>query len=232
MRTRISIPLLALAATLLFSASASAAMVGIYRNGLDTLEQRSQLVKLSGRDCQRGGSGEALRILVGKRTEACSYRTPVVGRDLEIAARLRLLSETPASVQHKAFVAVELRAGGGAKYQLAVFPRQRKLQLRKILPGGEVKYLRIARDAQAIAGVDMANVVRLQAINVTSGPEQGLTRLFAYVGPKLLAETVDAGAGELKGRASAVAVGALRNGNGVVASVDDVVIRVPSPFDA
>ena len=35
------------------------------------------------------------RIVVGKRTRDCSYRTPVLGRDLEIAATERLLSGTP-----------------------------------------------------------------------------------------------------------------------------------------
>jgi len=41
---------------------------------------------------------------------------------------------------------------------------------------------------------------------------------------------VDDSAGDLTGRNSAVIVGTIKNGNGVVASVDDVVVRVPSPF--
>jgi len=230
MRFRITVPLAVLAAALIVASSVSGAMVGIYRNSMDTVTLRGELLELAGRSCERGGSDSALRIVVGKRTEECAYRTPVVGRDLEIAATLRLLSGTPEPVQKKAFLAVELRAGAGAKYQLLVFPLQRKVQLRKVLAGGEVKYLQIAKNEKAVQGVNMANALRLRATNVTSGPEKGTALLYGYLGSTLVAEAADAGAGELAGRASAVAVGAPKNGKGVVASVDDVVIRVPSPF--
>jgi hypothetical protein len=221
--------LAALTAGALASAVAGAAMIGVYRNGLESLTQRSQLVKLAGRNCERSGTNGAMRIVVGKATSACSYRTPVLGRDLEIAATERLLSGTPTALQRKAFLGLELRAGGGAKYQLLVFPRQRKAQLIKV-SGEGAKYLAIAKNEKAIRGINEANVLRLRATNVSSGPERGQARLFAYVGSTLVGEAADVGAGELEGRASTVTVGTLRNGNGVVASVDDVVVRVPSPF--
>jgi hypothetical protein len=170
-----------------------------------------------------------MRIMVGKATSACSFRTPVLGRDLEIAATQRLLSGTPENLQRKTFLGLELRAGGGAKYQLLVFPRQRKAQLIKV-SGAGTKFLAIAKNQAAIKGINEANVLRLRATNVSSGPEKGQARLFAYVGKTLVGEAVDAGAGELTGRASAVVVGTIKNGNGIVASVDDVVVRVPSPF--
>lgn len=221
--------LAALAVGALACAVAGAAMIGIYRNSMETLSQRSELVKLAGANCARAGVGGAMRIEIGKRTDACSFRTPVLGRDLEIAATERLLSGTPADLQRKAFLGVELRAGAGAKYQLLVFPRQRKAQLIKVTEGGS-KYLAIARNEQAVKGIDEANKLRLRAVNVSSGPEKGQARLFAYVGKTLVGEAVDASAGDLTGRNSAVTVGTIKNGNGIVASVDDVVIRVPSPF--
>lgn len=221
--------LAALAVGALACAVAGAAMVGIYRNSMETLSQRSELVKLAGANCDRAGVSGAMRIEIGKKTSACSFRTPVLGRDLEIAATERLLSGTPADLQRKAFLGVELRAGAGAKYQLLVFPRQRKAQLIKVTEGGS-KYLAIARDEQAVKGINEANKLRLRAVNVNSGPEKGQARLFAYVGKTLVGEAVDDGAGELTGRNSAVVVGTIKNGNGIVASVDDVVIRVPSPF--
>jgi hypothetical protein len=221
--------LAALAAGLLACAVAGGAMIGIYRNSMETLDQRSQLVKLSGRTCERAGANGAMRIMVGKATSSCSFRTPVLGRDLEIAATERLLSGTPQNLQRKAFLGLELRAGGGAKYQLLVFPRQRKAQLIKVSPGG-TKYLAIAKNEQAVKGINEANVLRLRAVNVTEGPERGQARLFAYVGRTLVGEAVDEGAGELSGRNSTVIVGTIGNGNGIVASVDDIVVRVPSPF--
>lgn len=221
--------LTALVAGLLVCSVAGSAMIGVYRNSMDSLAQRSQLVKLAGSNCARAGVGDGMRITLGKRTAACSFRTPVLGRDLEIAATERLLSGTPRNLQRKAFLGLELRAGGGSKYQLLVFPRQRKAQLIKVTGGGS-KYLAIAKNEKAIKGINEANVLRLRAVNVTSGPDKGQAQLAAYVGKKLVGEAVDAGAGELSGRNSAVIVGTVKNGNGVVASVDDIVVRVPSPF--
>jgi hypothetical protein len=208
---------------------AAAAMIGVYRNGMETTAQRAQLIKLAGASCTRGGSEGALRVAIGKRTDACSYRTPVLGRDLEISATERLLSGTPVPLQRKAYLALELRAGAGAKYQLLAFPLQRKLQLVKVTSAGS-EYLAIAKDVKTLMGVNKANALRLRAVNLTSGPERGHAQLFAYVGGTLVTEATDEAAGDLSGRAAGVAVGAIKGANGVIASVDDVVVRVPSPF--
>ena len=96
MSRRLTGTLLATAlAFLALATSAGAALIGIYRNPMETSGQRAEAVKLSGERCARGGSDHAFRIAVGKRTKECSYRTPVIGRDLEISATMRLLSETP-----------------------------------------------------------------------------------------------------------------------------------------
>ena len=230
MRFRFAATFLAVAAvSALAAASVGAAMIGIYRNGMESTPQRAQLVKLAGSSCTRGGSEGALRIVVGKRTDACSYRTPVLGRDLEISATERLLSGTPDPLQRKAYLALELRAGAGAKYQLLAFPLQRKVQLIKVTATGS-EFLGIAKNVKTLMGVNKANALRLQAVNLTSGPEKGQAKLLAYVGGVLVTEASDATAGELTGRASTVAVGAVNGANGVIASVDDVVVRVPSPF--
>ena len=221
----------ALAAVLLALASpAGATLVGIYRNGMAGKGQIAQIVKLSGARCRSGGTGAAFSIAVGKETRECSYRTPVVGRDLEIAATERLLGKTPASVQQGAYLALDLRAGSGARYQLAVYPKQRKAQVRKILPGGEVQYLHIEKEVAAIEGVERDNDLRLQAFNVTEGEEKGSCHLLAYVGGELVADVTDPEPGVLTGRASGFSVGAAKAAKDAQATVDDVVVRVPSPF--
>jgi hypothetical protein len=226
MRMRIAAVLpLAGALVLLVSASAGAAMVGIYRNGMETTAQRAQLVKLAGGSCARGGSDGALRIAIGKATDACSYRTPVLGRNLEIAATERLLSGTPTALQRKAYLALELRAGGGAKYQLLAFPLQHKVQLVKVTSAGS-EYLAIEKDVKGLMGLNKANALRLRVLK----PEPGHAQLSAFLGGSLVTEATDENAGELSGTASAVAVGAVKGANGVIASVDDVVVRIPSPF--
>lgn len=231
MKVRIAATSLAVAvAALAVAASAVAALIGIYRNDMESEAQRAQIVKLAGERCGRGGSDHAVRVVVGKQTKECSYRTPVIGRDLEIAAIGRLLSNTPKAAQRKAFLAVGLRTGGaGAGYQLAFFPMQGKAQLRKVLSDGQVKYLHIEKGLKT-SGLNKASELRLQAFNATTGPEKGGCHIMAFVGGQLVADVTDPGAGELEGRASGVSLGAIGNAKGVAGSFDDIVVRVPSPY--
>lgn len=214
----------ALAAT-----AATAAMVGIYRNEMGSTAARSQLIKIGGSNCARGGSQNTLRVAVGEKTEACSFRTPVVGRDLEIAATERLLSGTPKRVQRKAYLGLELRAGGGAKYQLLVFPLQRKAQLIKHTAEG-AEYFDIAKNVSGIMGVNKANALRLRALRIRGGPDKGRTEIAGFVGREKLVEGIDAQPEDLGGEASAVVVGAPNNGDGVIASLDNLVVRTPVFF--
>lgn len=227
---RTAIFALLLAGTLAFASGAGAALIGVYRNSMESKSQLAQVVKLSGVRCGRSGSDGAFMIVVGKETKECSYRTPVLGRDLEIAATEILLSKTPKPVLQSAYLAVDLRAGGGARYQLAVFPLQRKAQLRKVLADGTIEYLAIAKNVAEIGGADKANQLRLRAFNATSGDERGNCQLIAFIGGQQVAEATDEGAGDLTGRASGFSVGSTKSAKGAQASVDDVVVRVPSPF--
>ena len=144
-------------------------------NAMGNDAQREQLRKLNGESCNRGGSEDALRITLGKRTSECSYRTPVIGRDLEIAATARLLSGTPKALRKKAFLAVDLRAGEqGAHYQLAVYPLQRKAQLRTTLPDGSTRYLKIAKGVGAIKGINEPNELAAASLQCHQRPGQRL----------------------------------------------------------
>lgn len=227
---RIAVVASLLAAALVFASGAGAALIGLYRNNMDSDGLRSQILKLSGERCARGGSSSAFRILIGKQTKECSYRTPALGRDLEIAATERLLSATPVPVQRSAYLALDLRAGGGARYQFAVYPLQDKAQVRKILADGSIEYLDIEKDVPGVEGVDKPNDIRLQAFNLTEGAERGKCHLLAFVAGKLVADVTDEGAGDLTGRASGFSVGSAKFAQGAQASVDDVVIRLPDPF--
>jgi len=219
-------------AILAFAASAAGALVGIYRNGMGNKGQLAQIEKLSGSRCARGGMEGAFVITVGKATKECSYRTPVLGRDLEIAATMRLLNrpQVSKSVQRSAYLGLDLRAGGGARYQLAAYPLQRKVQVRKLLADGTVEYLAIEKNVTGIGGLDKANQLRLRAFNVTSGEGRGNSQILAFVGGELVADVTDEAAGDLSGRASGFSLGSTRVAKGAQASVDDVVIRIPGPF--
>jgi hypothetical protein len=230
MRLRIAAGFLVAIAALALAGSAGAALIGVYRNSMESTAQRAQIVKLAGERCGRGGSDHAVRVLIGKATRECAYRTPVIGRDLEIAAVGRLLSNTPPAIQHSAYLALNLRTGGaGAGYQLAVFPLQGKAQLRKVSSSGQVKYLHVEKGVRT-KGLNGANEMRLRAFNVTSGPEKGSCHILAFVGAQLVADVTDSAAGELEGRSSGFSLGALGNAKGAIGSFDDAVVRVPSPY--
>ncbi len=230
MKHRITASVLAALAAGALAASATAAgFIPVYRNSMDTVAQRSEVLKLTGRSCKRAGANATLRIEVGKLTPACAFRTPVVGRDLQIAATERLLGETPRQQRAKAYVGLELRAGGGGRYELLVYPVQHKVQLIKVTPEA-TRYLAIAKGEEAVNGVDEPNNLRLLAINLKSGPEKGTTRLQAYVGSTLVARAADPAGGQLKGRYSALVAGAPRNGRGVIVTADNIVVRIPSPY--
>jgi hypothetical protein len=216
----------ALAAGLLVCAAAGAAMVGIYRNGLETQPQRAEMVKLFGRSCKRGGGEDAIRVLLGKKTDSCAYRTPVLGRNLELAATERILSGTPKALQRKAYVAIQLRAGGGDKYELRAFPVQRKAQLLKVSEAG-TKYLAIKKNLKAIGGINEPTVVRLRVEK--AGGDAGAA-IAAYIGPEVVGEVSDEAAGELSGEFAAASVGANKIAEGLSGSIDDLVVRVPVSF--
>ena len=195
--------------------------------------QREALRKLNGESCNRGGSEDALRVTLGKRTSECSYRTPVIGRDLEIGATARLLSGTPKGLRKQAFLALDLRAGEeGAHYQLAVYPLQRKAQLRSSLPGREHQ---VSEDRQGRRR-DQGNqrTERTCGCAPSTSPA-ARTKAPATCSPssagELVADVTDDAAGELQGRASSISLGASKSAKGLVGSFDDVVVRVPNPFE-
>ncbi len=249
MKTRLAaFPIVALVA-LLACASAGAAMVAIYRNALDTTAQRSEMLKLTGRSCARGGSEATLKVTVGKQTEECVYRTPVQGRNLEIAATERLLTGTPEAVVKKAFLGLILRAGGGAKYELRVFPGQKKTQLVKVTKAGGIEYLAIEKKVAAVKGLNEANVLRLKVEGA-----KGKVAVTGFLGPEVVGEALDEGAAatksasepvetpeaaetpeavegsEVEGESSGVSVGAPTNGSGAIATFDAIVVRTPVRF--
>ena len=212
---------------LVVSAAASGAFVAIYRNALETTAQRSEATKLAGKECTRGGAKTTLLVTVGKLTEECAYKTPVVGQNLEIAATGQVSTATPPKVAKKAFLALQLRAGGGGKLELRVFPGQQKAQIARATEAG-IKYLAIAKNITSLKEAK-AVVLRLRVIE-GSGEAAGTCKIGGYLSGELVIEAEDPACGELKGESTALAAGATNNGSGVIASFAAIVVRVPVRF--
>jgi hypothetical protein len=219
-----------LAAAAAVAATALAAAIPIYSNDMSSTAVRGELRKSSGRKCDRGGSEVALRVEVGRRTAACAYRTPAIGRDLEIFSTERLLSGTPASIRGRIYLGVVLRNGGGGGYLLQVFPVRRTWKLRREAPGTGGGSVLASGNSRRIDGVNDANRLGLRAFNLTGSSDPDDCRLVAKVNGERLAVATDPDSGPISGRLSTVSVGAARSANGAVASIDDVLVRVPDPF--
>jgi hypothetical protein len=224
-RFAIPLALTGLAAT---AAVASAVTIPIYTNDMSSASVRGQLVRLSGDQCDRGGSKAALKVTVGKKTRECQLRTPVIGASLDIKTTARVFSSTPSAQQASTFVAVALRNGGGGQYQLAVFPKKGTFQLRRDLPPDGTRTLLGKGKATGIKGIGKPNKLRLQAF---SSPD-GSTQVNAWVNGKKVASVAEDShtATTLAGRFSTVSVGSAKADNGAAASFDDLSVAVPDPF--
>lgn len=229
MKTKLVIATLAVSILgLAVAGAASGAFVAIYRNALETTAQRSEIIKLSGKACTRGGGATTLNITVGKLTEECAYKTPVVGQDLEIAATGSITTATPAAVAKKAFLALQLRAGGGAKLELRVFPGQKKAQIARVTEEG-IKFLAVAKNIASLKEVNKPVVLRLRAIS-GAGELAATCKIGGYLAGELVVEAEDPACAELKGESTALAAGATNNGVGVVAGFAAIVVRTPVRF--
>ncbi len=229
MKTKlIIVTVLASALVLVAVASASGAFVAIYRNALETTAQRSEILKVAGQSCTRGGAQTSLKITVGKLTEECAYRTPVIGSDLEIAATGRIVSGTPPAVAKKAFLGMQLRVGGGNKLELRVFPAQKKVQLVKVTEEG-IRYLAIEKNVKAVQPAEKANVLRLRVVGGAK-EEAGTCKIGGYLGGEAVIEASDETCSEMSGEMTALSAGAPNNGSGLVASFEAIVVRTPVRF--
>lgn len=220
----------AVLATAIFAAGALAVgAVRIYRNDMNSPTKRGDLRQQGKGQCERGGSERALRVEVGKRTRVCSFQTPVVGRDLELAVTARLLSGTPDQFRKRMFLALNLRDGEGGRYQLAVFPRRREWRLRRDQPEGSRRLLDSGK-LKRIGGINEANKIRLRAFNVLKTKDNDDARLIASINGKRVTAVNDRKAGPIQGRNTAVGLGAKKASRGAVASFDNIRVRVPDPF--
>lgn len=229
MKTKLAIATVSLVTVgLVVAGAASGAFVAIYRNALETTAQRSEIVKVAGQSCTRGGGQTSLKITVGKLTEECAYRTPVVGSDLEIAATGRILAGTPAAVVKKSFLGLQLRAGGGAKLELRVFPAQKKVQIAKLTAEG-IRYLAIKKNVGSLKEAMKPVVLRLRVVG-GSGEAAATCKVGGYLAGELVVEAEDETCSETSGEMTALSAGAPNNGVGLIAGFEAIVVRTPVRF--
>jgi hypothetical protein len=231
----LALGLLASAVVFSFMAAGSseASSITLYSNSLKSASGRAQIVKAGTGNCKRGGSQEALRVTAGRKTKACSFATPVVGRDLEVTVTGRIFKTVPSRLRESMFIAANVRqARDGSQYQLAVFPTGRRFQIRKILPDGRVRILKADRNVPAVRRFGEPNRLRLRAYNGVKGKPSSTARLVAVVNGRTLAVVNDARGNELDGRDSGFSISTTKKAvaRGSSGSFSGVLIRIPNPF--
>lgn len=208
------------------AATAAVAAIPIYTNQMSSAGARSQIERTGDGSCDRGAAGRALMVTVGKRTRECQLRTPVVGSNLDIAATARLLSDTPADIRRRVFVAVGVRTGNDGGYLLAVFPARGTYQLRRDVPDGDSRLLANGK-SRRVKNVGKANRLRVRAFPSGDG-----TQVTAFVNGRKVASAVEDAhtSATVSGRFSSLVVGSTRAANGAQASFDKLRVSVPDPF--
>lgn len=235
---RIALPLIVfvglLAATFGPAAARSeaAATLSIYKNALDTSAKRSQIFRYGSEgQCKRGKASKAFRFSLGKQTRECFFRLPAVGRSVEVSAVGVLFDSTPEKVIGRTYLAVSTRqTGNGSRYQLAVFPSQRKWELRKVEPNGAIEYLATGKNQKEIKGPGRSNRILLRSFNGVKGQPSTTARLVARINGKRVVVFNDARGLQLTGRITSFSIGSPLFATGAAGSFREVDVRIPDPF--
>jgi hypothetical protein len=236
MRTKIT-ALIVLAAALAAGTLAHAAPVPVSAYLFENRADVDAFQKARGAKCaKKWYRNVALSVAVGPGTNACAFRTNVVGDsgdtspDQQLSADAALLKSVPLKLQKKAFVGVAVRASDNASYELRVRSVARKWQFFRdpkgagagptLVASGSGKFIR--------PGLGKGNNLSLRAFDY-GGPN---TQLLALVNGKKVYATTDTGNAQPDGRQSTLTAGVKGTGagTGVIGVFDNVYVRVPNPF--
>jgi hypothetical protein len=225
-RTRPAVALLAAALALGLAAAVALAAVTVYKNNFSSKAEARELHHSRGKHCGKSWRRkvESVRVKRTGGSGACGYRPPIEGDtdgpDHDFRARLKLLKTTPKGVRRGAYVAIAVRSGRGSGYELRIFPKKHRFQLRRSPSGGGPTFPVTGRNRE-IKRVNKPNVVRLKAVG---------GRVTASVNGTRLANVTDPNAGQVGGRKLEVAVGHKRRSRkDVVATFDNLRVAVPNP---
>jgi hypothetical protein len=224
-RTRPAVALLAAALALGIAATGTLAAVTVYKNKFSSRAEVKELDRSRGEHCAKRWR-EKVKSIRAERSRgagACGYRPPVQGDtggpDHDFRVKGKLLKDTPKRIRGRAYVAVAVRSSQSAGYELRIFPKRHRFQLRRA-PSEGGPFLATGRSG-AIKGLRKPNSLRLRAFGNT---------VTARVNGTRLARVTDSNAGQVDGRKLEIAVGATkRSRRDVVATFDNLRLAVPNP---
>jgi hypothetical protein len=214
---RLKALLAATTAGLVLTATALAT-VTVYRNDFGSPARALEFHKLGGGRCAKSGRGGQMTVVVGAATEACSFRSQVIGRNLQVVVSTGISQRTPRRLRTSVATGVALRSGDDGSYGLAVYQGRKSWYLTRTTASGPATLER--GRLNSIRSIGRLNRLSLRAF----GP-----RIVASINGKVVATYDDSSPGDVSGQDAALILASGRSAKDAVASFDSVVIQVPDP---
>ncbi|MEK6328065.1 MAG: hypothetical protein AABM66_11170 [Actinomycetota bacterium] len=225
-RTKSTVALLVAALALGLAPTVVLGAVSVYKNNFSSKAEGKELRHSSGKHCDKRWREKAKRVRARRNRGGgtCGYRPPVEGDtdgpNHDFQAKQTLLKTTPKGLRKSTYVTVAVRSGKNSGYELRVFPRRHRFELRRSPSGGGGGFPAQGR-SRAIKGVGEPNLLRLKAVG---------NRVTATVNGRQLAEVTDSSPGQVGGRKLEVGVGSTRRSDKrIVATFDNLKLQVPNP---
>ena len=204
-------------------AAVAVAAVTVYKNDLSGRgEFRELRAAGAGERCEReyGERNELMRVTAERGPDVCSYTVPVRGDapapDHALEVEGRILGETDGSIRGSAFISLSVRKGRGQRYQVRVFPRPGRVELRRLPDGGGFP---VEKRSDAVNGIGKRNVILLQAFG---------DRIRVLVNGERVAAVTDPRPGQVGGRALDFGIGNEESTReNVVGTIDEIRVAVP-----
>ena len=224
-RTRIGLLALGLTATAAAVAAVAIANVGVYGNNFSKRADVAQVKKAGGgKRCERrwAKKSKRLRAVVSRGPATCGFRPPVEG-DRDLPDHIVRVDGTigmggPKAARETAHLLVRARAGGGANYELRVYPRGGRFELHRRPDNAQFP---VNGTSDEIDRVGRRNTIRLSVMGA---------EVRANVNGDLLAAVTDSNPGAVSGRRIHFGVGHdLDTTRDFFATFDRFKVWVPSP---
>ncbi len=199
--------------------------VQVYGNNINNRPQYREIKTVTNSDkCKRRfqEARKQMEVTAVGGPRHCFFKPPVQGSgphpDHRWDARGRILTKTASAIRLDAYLSMSVRVGGGERYELRIFPKDREYELRR-KPGGAM--FPKTGGNNAIKPIGEGNNMR---VLVTGA------KVRALVNGTEVAEVTDPQPGELRGAKVEFGVGNLRNtGKSTVATFDALKLSVPNP---
>jgi Domain of Unknown Function (DUF1080) len=206
-------------------AASAYGFVQVYSNNFNNKPQyRSVKTVTSGNHCKRKfkESRKAMEVMTTDGPRHCRFKPNAQGSAPQPNQRFdavgRILTKTASHLRPDAYMSMSIRVGGGERYELRIFPKDRDYELRRKPPGAMFPS---AGSNNAIKPIGEANRMRLQVDGA---------RVRAFVNGTQLADVTDPSPGELRGAKVEFGVGSLKNTRQpTVAMFDKLKLSIPTP---